>query len=1035
MVETAAAVLLAACAMSSQASADDAAIATNAAQGAAAAETQAQTPPQTQAQAPQTPPEVATIVVTGSRLAVRGYKAPTPVTTWSGEDIQLSGTQTVETLLQDSPQFVASQLYGPTSNTVPGGYAEINLRGFGEQRNLVLVNGRRYTIDGPAQTTDLDTIPAALVQKVEVVTGGSSAVYGSDAITGVVNFILNDKFQGAQFSAGNDVDQHTGTNSYNFDLTVGNNFADGRGNITASFDYLNRSGFTQGQRGGWAGQSLVDGCVTAASYSSTSAGTPMPVPGGETCVQAGGRMGFIFSGSGTIPNGRFTSGLFGTGNAAVNNALAAAGLTGLGGSGFTVNKAGTDPVAYASPADSYNLTPDAYLIDPLERKMANVFAHYDISPMATAYMEFHYSNNLLTAKLAPSSVSGNFLINDNNPYAAAAGLGGVLTALDNAEGPSTTINEGTSHLTTTPGDGLAILSINRRFSDIADRMATTNLDAYRFAGGVRGDLGSVSETFLSNLHYDAYYTYASTDEADHQTGAVSLSAFQNAILGATPLLDPFGQNLTPAAIKAISIQSTNLTHTDQEVLAATLTGVLAKAPAGPIDFDVGYEWRRAGTSFLPDQYLATGDVSGFNPQSPTAGSESVKEFYGELRVPLLADLPFAKRLNIQGAFRNSDYNLHGVGDVWTYSYGVEYAPVSDVTFRGQYQRAIRAPSVGELYGGQTASGPTLNDPCGPSTPAANQTAALKAACVATGVPANAVFTSLVQASPFIDVFTGGNPSLSAETSNTRTFGTVITPSMVRGLTLSVDYYSIDLSGAIAQLGGGAANALALCYNAANPNPSSVYCQAMHRDPQTGSLYGSGDYIEAGLVNIGYIRTTGIDFSGNYTRKVDVGFFSGGSRFTLSSDLNYTDSFDLKPSQSLPQVNHCVGAFGATCGQPIPQWKGVTRLTWVNGPLELSIRHRFVGAVTIDSYLLPSRSGGTAPPLSNFSVPTIPMQQYFDLTGVYSFAKRYQFTFGVQNIFDKDPPIIGSGGQPSDNTWAATYDIEGRVFFTNLKATF
>ena len=560
---------------------------------------------------------------------------------------------------------MGSQLTGASANTVPGGTAEVNLRGFGEQRNLVLVNGRRYTIDGPSQTTDLDTIPAALVQRVEVVTGGSSAVYGSDAITGVVNFVLNDKFQGVQFNAQNSTDQHTGTNAYTFDLTAGNNFSDGRGNITASFDYMNRGGFTQGQRGGWAGQSLADGCVTPSSASSTHAGVP------ESC-SAGGVPGLVFSGSGTIPNGRFTSSLFGT-NTAVDNALAAAGLAGLGGSGFTLNKAGTAVSPYASPADSYNLSPDAYLIDPLERKMANVFAHYDISPMATAYLEANYSNNLLTAKLAPSGVSGNFLINTNNPYAAAAGLTGVLTALDQAETGTTTVSEGSSHLTTTPGDGLAILNINRRLSDVADRVATSNIDAFRIAGGVRGDLGSVSENFLSNLHYDAYYTYAYTDETDHQSGAASLSAFQNALLNGT--LNPFGQNLTPAAIKAIMIQSTNFTQTDQEVLAGTLTGVLAKVPAGPIDFDMGYEWRRAGTSFMPDSYLATGDVTGFNAQQPTSGSESVKEFYGELRIPILADLPFAKRLNIQGAFRNSDYNLSGVGDVWTYSYGTEYAPV------------------------------------------------------------------------------------------------------------------------------------------------------------------------------------------------------------------------------------------------------------------------------------------------------------------------------------------------------------------------
>ena len=157
-------------------------------------------------------------------------------------------------------------------------------------------------------------------------------------------------------------------------------------------------------------------------------------------------------------------------------------------------------------------------------------------------------------------------------------------------------------------------------------------------------------------------------------------------------------------------------------------------------------------------------------------------------------------------------------------------------------------------------------------------------------------------------------------------------------------------------------------------------------------------------------------------------------FTLSSDVNYTHDYQVKPSETLSTVDNCVGAFGPTCGQPIPQFKGVTRLTWDNGPLTLSIRHRFIGAVTTDAYLLPLRQTGIAPALNSLTNPVIPLQQYIDLTAVYNFGKRYQLTFGVTNLFDKDPPVIGSPS-PSDNTLAATYDIEGRVFFTALKATF
>ncbi|MGN6121973.1 MAG: TonB-dependent receptor plug domain-containing protein, partial [Sphingomonas oligoaromativorans] len=359
------------------------------------------------------------IVVTGSRLTSRGFAAPTPVTVIDQQEAKLSGTQNIETLLGSSPQFVGSQLTGPTANTVPGGIATLNLRGFGDQRNLVLVNGRRFTISGPNQTTDINTIPVALIKRTEVVTGGSSAVYGSDAITGVVNFILRDDFQGVEVSGQNTVDQHTVTPTYTFDVTAGTNFAGGKGNITASFNYLNRGGYTAGDRGGWAANTLADGCVTADSFSRSHAGTPLAVPGGSTCLAAGGRPGLVLSGSGTIPNTRI-AGIPTVGTASnspgLNAALIAAGLSGMTSRGITFDDAGTVARPAVTPGDDYNLAPDAYLIVPQRRLLGNLFAHYDFSDAATVYTEGSISNNKVRARLAPTGVSGIFLVNTNNPY-------------------------------------------------------------------------------------------------------------------------------------------------------------------------------------------------------------------------------------------------------------------------------------------------------------------------------------------------------------------------------------------------------------------------------------------------------------------------------------------------------------------------------------------------------------------------------------------------------------------------------------------
>lgn len=972
------------------------------------------------------------IVVTGSRLTSRGFAAPTPVTVIDQQEAKLSGTQNIETLLGSSPQFVGSQLTGPTANTVPGGIATLNLRGFGDQRNLVLVNGRRFTISGPNQTTDINTIPVALIKRTEVVTGGSSAVYGSDAITGVVNFILRDDFQGVEVSGQNTVDQHTVTPTYTFDVTAGTNFAGGKGNITASFNYLNRGGYTAGDRGGWAANTLADGCVTADSFSRSHAGTPLAVPGGSTCLAAGGRPGLVLSGSGTIPNTRI-AGIPTVGTASnspgLNAALIAAGLSGMTSRGITFDDAGTVARPAVTPGDDYNLAPDAYLIVPQRRLLGNLFAHYDFSDAATVYTEGSISNNKVRARLAPTGVSGNFLVNTNNPYLSPQ-LQAVLNQLDLSENGTTTVTNGTSTLSTTRGDGLAVLNINRRLTDVGDRVAQSDIDAYRGLIGVRGQIGSVSEHVLRDLHYDVYYSYARTNETDTTGGAVSLSAFQNGLLsqnGAAPLLNIFGQNLSSEGAASLAVDTTNVTHATQQVAAASLTGVLFEMPAGPVDFNTGVEWRRDFASFSPDPVLASGDISGFNAAKPTSGHETAREVYGEVRVPLLADMSFVKRLNINGAFRYSNYDLKGVGGVWTYSGGAEYAPTSDITFRGQYQHSIRAPNVGELFGGQTTSGPSLTDPCSSRQPVAQQTDAVRNVCVATGVPADQVFGANVQPNQFINAVTGGNPNVGPEKSNTKTVGVVLTPRFLHGFAFSADYFNIDLKGAIAPLGGSPANVLNLCYNIIQ-DASSPFCQAIHRDPINGQITAPS-YITATNANTGALKTSGVDFEGSYNFNTSVGHFE------LGTDLTWTRSFTSVPVQALPNIkNRCVGSFGQTCGQPIPEWKGVTRLTWKDGPLTLSLRHRFIGAVTVDTYVLPKRSGGTVPNKASLTNPTIPTQNYFDLSSALEIKHGIEFTAGVTNIADKNPPIVGTPA-PSDNTFAATYDIAGRTFFIGLSVKY
>lgn len=978
------------------------------------------------------------IVVTGSRIARTGFDASTPVNVMSQADVKLSGNVNIEKSLSQIPQVVGSQLGGATSNTVPGGYADVNLRGFGSTRNLVLVNGRRYAIFGPEQVTDLNTIPSSLIARTEIVTGGSSAVYGSDAITGVVNFIMRDDFEGVEARGQLNIDRPTGTPVYNIDLTMGGNFAEGRGNIVVAGNYLKRGSITRGERGSFAYDSLSDGCVVPGSGSKSHAGTPFSPAGGLGCVAGGGELGFVAGGSGDIPNGRF-SGIpaFGGSNAALNAAYAAAGLGSLTSRGFTFNDAGTAARPQITPQDDFNLGPDNYLIQPQKRWMINSFGHYDFTDNITGYMELHYSSNVVNARLAPTNVGSPTLFNVNNPYLTPQ-LQEVFRQLDLAETGTTTVSAGTATYTTTPGDGLAVLTAGRRYVEVGPRIASERRNTFRGAWGFKGNLGSLSDNFLTDLKYDVYYTYARSEDTLLLSNAISRSRLQASLLsvnGAAPVCNIFGQNITEACAKAISISATNNTIATQQVAQASITGNLFRMPAGPVGFSFGTEWRKTSAIFTPDSFLASGDVSGFNPGLPTRGSTSVKEVFAEIRVPLIHNTPFIESLTANSAFRYSDYNLDGIGGVWTYLGGLDWRVNHDVAFRGQYQRAIRAPNVNELFGGVSRVVGVATDPCSSRAPAAQKTDAVRAVCVATGVPAAAVFTDAVQPNTIFPADFGGNPNLGEEKSDTYTAGIVFTPSFAPRFYFSVDYFNITLKGAISDLGGGVQGTLNLCYNVLQ-DPNSEYCRAVNRNPTTGEI--NDPYVMKVLkANTGALKTSGIDFAARY--HFDAGFGIPGiadhSSFDISSNYTWLDEFTSTPVEDFPDIkNICAGSFGPTCGQPLPRWRGTSRITWNVDKLSLSLRHRYVGPVTTDRYLVPLRQGSAATPaLDSIAYPRLNDQHYFDLSFTYDLKEGMQIFGGANNIFNNDPPITTQG--PNANTFSATYDVIGTEFFLGASLKF
>jgi len=1003
-------------------------------------------PAYAQEQQSQAAAEIDEIIVTGSRIARDEVDASTPLAIINADEIKLSGAMSMDKVLNDQPQFVAATNGGATANAVPAGSAAgaayVNLRGFGPTRSLTLVNGRRFAIFGPEQVTDLNTIPTALVQRTEVVTGGSSAVYGSDAITGVVNFIIRDDFEGVEVGGQYGFDSATSTPTTDFNLTLGGNFAEDRGNAVVSLNYYKREGFTRAERGDWAELPYGEGCVTPETWSDSYIGTANGANNAQ-CTARGGRMGFVFSGSGDIPNGRFV--LSDAQRAAAAAQIVAAGLGGLNANGFTFNDEGSfgSQRLVNRPADDFNLTQFNYLQVPQERWMLNAFTHYDFSDKATGYLEFHFSNNRVDQQLTQANIGGDFLINVNNPYldndndpTTINPMQALLMRLDDAETGTRSISQGSITQTTSRNDGLAILTAGRRLVELPYRHNVDDHNVWRTAIGVKGDLGDVNEKFLRNLNYDVYWSFARSEDTSRQEGAASRSRYAQSLLsvgGAPPVSNIFGQNLSEAAVNAIKINATNVTNAEQQVAVATLGGEAFDLPAGAVGFSVGVEWRTAEAEYIPDEYLRSGDVIGFNPGLPTAGDITAKEFFGELRIPILSELPFVQALTANGGYRSSDYDLDGVGRVSTYLYGLDWRMNESLAFRGQFQRAIRAPNIGDLYGGLQLNFQTIIDPCGAAN-TTNRSQAVRDLCIATGVPSTSVFGAGVQSQPpgVMPVRTGGNVNLQEETSDTTTLGVVFTPSFVEDLVVTVDYFDIKLEGAIAQLGGGAQATLNLCYFTVQ-DINSDFCQAVNRSPSLGSI--SVPYsLDVLSANIGRIATVGVDLGARYGW--DVGFGAeGGSRFDLTSQWTFTDKFTITPMLATPGTrNRCVGAYGSTCGEPIPEFKGVTRLTWTTGPIGVSLRHRYIDSVTTDRVVLPLTNKQFYPDPSTMTNATFDAMNYFDLSFTYDITDKAEVYAGANNVLDADPPIVaGFGGY--GNTFPATYDYAGVTMFLGVNVSF
>jgi len=946
------------------------------------------------------------IVVTGSRIQRTDLESTNPVAVVSSEEFRLTGAVNVEQVLNTLPQV----LPGVTgfSNNPGNGNVTFNLRNLGASRTLVLVNGRRWMLSDTSQLVDGNTIPQFLLSNVEVLTGGASAVYGTDAVAGVINFNLRE-VEGLELNGTYSLTGEGDGPRYQFNAAIGTAFDDGRGSVTMYASYTQRDPIFQGARD-FSARAAADGCIAPGSADAQGIGRRFT--GGIAvagCEGRGGELGYLPGGSATTP---------------VATIIAPSGT-------LIFNPTGGGSRPFVDPDDLYNFAPENYLQLGQERYLGGAYGRYEFTDNIEAYAEVSFVRNEVPTQLAPTPAGVSAPLFVNSPF------------FNNQT--STLLN--TNPVSTTPGATLGNplyrqTQVNFRFNQLSGRVSNFDRDAFRVLGGIRGDI-------TDDLRFDAYYNYARTTNTVLQRGNISRSRYINALTvefvpgsttqlrcvdatargaGCVPI-NAFGLGLAdPAAIDYVSVNATNVTSSELINAVGSINGELVNLGLGADDiaFAAGVEYRKVRAEFIPDEFLSSGDVLGFNAGTPTAGSYDVREIFGELRVPVLED-NFIHRLELNGAFRYSDYSLEAIGGTFTYNVGADLAPIEGLRFRGTYARAVRAPNVQDLFGGASTGFPGAIDPCSDRGPAAERTAELRAFCIQSGVPTANVFTRDVQPNAQIQADFGGNPNVLEETSDTWTVGAVIQPSFVPRLNITVDYYNIVIDGTIGQLGGGFGNAISACFNTIR-DPADQICQPFFgtRNPVTGALgqNSGGQNPLIGSANVGKLETSGIDI------QVDYSFPLLGGDVSLFYLGTYVDKFRNTPNLLFPtRINIVEGAFGS------PEYRHNVRVSYQKGPLLASVRWRHEGG-TQDGRINNTFVGNDRNVQDPATLPTpfIDSYNYFDLALSADISESIQLNAGVNNLFDKQPPILGSAAEQA-NTLPSFFDVLGRDFFVGVNFRF
>nr|WP_231708178.1 TonB-dependent receptor [Sphingomonas populi] len=937
-----------------------------------------------------------TIVVTGTRIKRPDLNSNSPLTAVSESEIRYQGATSVESVLNKLPQFTADANENVSNGS--DGTSNINLRNLGPNRVLVLLNGRRML---PQQTIDVNFVPSALVQRIDVVTGGASAVYGSDAMSGVVNFVLRDNLDGLRFDAQSSIAQHDNGNAYLHGLTdakgyarapssvfdggktdingaFGKNFADGRGNITVYGGYRQTQAVTQDSRD-------VSACALDPA---DDAGTSL------TC-----------GGSSNNTYGLFTL------------------LTGPN-KGKTLNntKDGQHTWVPYTSSFAYNYAPTNYFQRSDERYTAGAFAKFKFSPLAEVYGSFMFMKDHTFSQAAPSALfqGTTFTIPCNNPYMSA------------------------SQATTLCGPAAGTSQTEDTF--IGLRLSTPRRDDlrhadYRYTAGVRGDFATGFSYDLNYLRSLVRYNETYSNNVDNVKAQRALNAVSvNGTPTCQSVIDKSDPNCLPidvfaagaisqTALPYLFSNSSTQSRSSQTIFSGSINGDLGEygiqtpwAENG-VAIALGAEHRRETLNETGDAIAIQNGYVGSN------GTISVNEGYGEIEVPVLSNLPFAKSLTINGGVRYSTYHneqrstgFQSDFNAFTYKGELSWAPSSDLRLRASYNHAFRAPNIRELFNAVSLGNVTATDPCAGASPTASFEV-----CQRSGVTAGQ-YGSIPEcpAGVCVQQF-GGNRDVKPEQADTYTIGMILTPRMVRNFTLTVDYFHIKVNDYINSIPPSLT--ISQCGSTGDP----YYCSLFHRDPRSGVLFGNDGYVVGTTINTGSLKTSGIDITSSYT--LDLNRFG-----KLNFDLIGTFLLDLS-TEPLPGLGSydCKGLYGYSCGQPSPKWRHQLRSTWMipgDNQATLSLAWRYLDSVKLstlsDNAFLNEQGPGS---VINRKIGAY---SYFDLSMTSNFTKNLTLRAGVNNLLDKDPPAIAQGVLSSfgnGNTYPGVYDPLGRTIFIGATVNF